>query len=279
MQLENPERPGSSTNHVADFGIVRSLGSGGSFVLAHTPQRLAEESDYVVLKVFPADAAADHQGAFDTVASALRAIASVRSPNLVRLLEVGRNDGLMYCAMEYLAGGSLAAPAAQLTFAEVLRAMSCAARGADDLHESGIAHRNIHPGAVILHPDGAKLADPGLSGYLSPGMTLTGRLGQPHLGFIDPDVLRGKPASRSSDLFSLGATLYFAASGRSLYPGVDESRPTTALNAIMDNPPTVGEGLPEPIERIVRQCIEPDADDKPKTARELADRLDALWKR
>lgn len=279
MELENTEQPAFTANRVADFDIVRSLGSGGSFVLAGTPDRLADVGEHVVLKVYSADAAGDGQGAFTAVASALRAIAAVRSDYLVRLLEVGRNDGLIYCAMEYLDGGSLAAPTAQLTFAEVLRAVSCAARGAHDLHEAGIAHRNIHPGAVILHPNGAKLADPGLSGYLSPGMTLTGRLGQPHLGFLDPDVLRGKAPSRSSDLFSLGATLHYAASGRSLYPGVDENRPTTALSAIMDNPPTIADGLPEPIERIVRQCIEPDADQKPQTAVDLADRLDMLWKR
>lgn len=279
MQLENTEPPAFTRNRVADFDVVRSLGGGGSFVLADAPERLADHGDQVVLKVFSAEAAADPRHAFGAIASALRAIAAVRSDYLVRLLEVGRNDGLLYCAMEYLPGGSLAAPTTQLTFAEVLRAVSCAARGAHDLHESGIAHRNIHPGAVVLHPAGAKLADPGLSGYLSPGMTLTGRLGQPHLAFLDPDVLRGRPASRMSDLFSLGATLHFAASGQSLYPNIDESRPTTALNAVMDTAPTIADGLPEPIERIVRQCIEPDADQKPKTAGDLADRLDALWKR
>lgn len=279
MELENTARPAFTANRVADFAVVRSLGSGGSFVLADAPQRLADDAQRVVLKVFAADAAADPQGTFEAVSHALQAIAAVRSEYLVRLLEVGRNDGLIYCAMEYLDGGSLAAPSSQLTFAEVLRAVSCAARGAHDLHEAGIAHRNIHPGAVILHQHGAKLADPGLSGYLSPGMTLTGRLGQPHLGFLDPDVLRGKAPSRSSDLFSLGATLHYAASGRSLYPGIDESRPTAALSAIMDTPPTLASGLPEPIERIVRDCIACDGANKPGTAADLAERLDELWKR
>lgn len=279
MQLDHSDRPALSTHRVADFDVVRSLGSGGSFVLANTPQRLADDSAQVALKVFSADATADGDAAFTAVAGALRAIAAVRSEYLVRLLEVGRNDGLLYCAMEFLPGGSLAAPTAQLTFAEVLRAVSCAARGAHDLHEAGIAHRNIHPGAVVLHPDGAKLADPGLWGYLSPGMTLTGRLGQPHLTFLDPAVLRGKAPSRSSDLYSLGATLHFAASGQSLYPGIDESLPTAALSTIMHIPPTVASGLPEPIDRIVHQCIEPHVDQKPETAAELADRLDALWKR
>ncbi|MFV0534578.1 MAG: serine/threonine protein kinase [Cumulibacter sp.] len=279
MQQDNTGHPAFAVNRVADFDVVRALGSGGSFVLAKTPRRLAEHGEHAVLKVIPADAGVDADGTFETITTALRAIAEVRSDFLVRLWEVGRNDGVVYCAMEHLPGGSLAAPTTQLNFADVLRAISCAARGAHDLHQAGIAHRNIHPGAVVLHPNGAKLADPGLSGYLSPGMTLTGRLGQPHLAYLDPDVLRGKAPSRSSDLFSLGATLHYAASGRTLYPHLDESQPTAALSTILDNQPTVANGLPEPIERIVRQCIERNSDERPKTAGDLADRLDALWKR
>lgn len=279
MQQEHIPPAGLGTGRVADFTITQSLGHGGSFVLATPPPRLADAGGQVVLKVYRADVAADEQGAFHAVADALRAIAAVDSRYLVRLLEVGRNDGLIYCAMEYLPAGSLAAPASQLNFAEVLRALACAARGAHDLHEAGIAHRNIHPGSVILHADGAKLADPGLSGYLNPGMTLTGRLGQPHLAFMSPDVLRGQRSSRASDLFSLGSTLHYAASGQSLYPQVDQSHPSAALSTILESEPTIAAGLPEPIERIVRECIDPNDSHHPKTAGDLADRLDALWKR
>lgn len=279
MHPDQPPSTPAPTGRIADFAIIRPLGRSGSFVLATAPQRLAGSGEQVVLKVYPANAASDERGALDRVAEALRAIAAVPSEHLVRLLEVGRNDGLIYVAMEHLPGGSLAAPASQLTFAEVLQAVSGAARGAHDLHEHGIAHRNIHPGAVVLHPGGAKLSDPGLATYLNPGMTLTGRLGQPHLAFLAPAVLHGQDPTRASDLFSLGATLHFAASGQTLYPGVDDSDPSSALPAIMSRTPQVAPGLPAPIEQIVRQCIDPAAPDRPKTAGDLADRLDTLWKR
>lgn len=279
MTPDGPAGPARPRSRIADFEVVRSLGRSGSFVLARTPERLAGVGPEVVLKVVSADAATDSDGALQRVSAALRQIAAVRSPYLVRLIEVGRNDGLIYCAMEFLPGGSLAAPASQLTFAEVLRAVSCAARGAHDLHEHGIAHRNIHPAGVILHPDGARLADPGLATYLNPGMTLTGRLGHPHLAFMAPAVLAGQEPTRASDLFSLGATLHFAASGQTLYPHVDENDPTSALPAIMSSAPTLAAGLPGPIEQIVRDCIEAPAANRPKTAGDLADRLDSLWKR
>lgn len=278
----HPAPPSDTTGPprtIADFTVLRPLGRSGSFVLAEPPSRLADAGPQVVLKVYPADAATDEHSALDRVASALRAIAAVHSSYLVRLLEVGRNDGLIYYAMEHLPGGSLAAPADQLTFAEVLRAVSCAARGAHDLHEHGIAHRNIHPAGVILHADGARLSDPGLATYLNPGMTLTGRLGTPHLPFMSPDLLRGQEPTRASDLYSLGATLHFAASGQTLYPRVDDSDPNAALPSIMSSTPTIDAGLPAPIAQIVQQCIDPGHQDRPNTAGDLADRLDALWKR
>ncbi|WP_106849424.1 protein kinase [Blastococcus sp. Marseille-P5729] len=264
---------------IADFTVLGPLGRSGSFVLATPPARLVDAGPQVVLKVYPADAATDEHHAFDRVAAALRAIAAVRSSFLVRLLEVGRNDGLIYYAMEHLPGGSLAAPASQLTFAEVLRAVSCAARGAHDLHEQGIAHRNIHPAGVILHAEGARLSDPGLATYLNPGMTLTGRLGTPHVAFMSPELLRGQEPTRASDLYSLGATLHYAASGQTLHPHVDATDPSAGLSSIMSSAPTIDPGLPAPIAQIVQQCIDPAHQDRPKTAGDLADRLDALWKR
>lgn len=268
---------------IADFALQRPLGAGGSFLLARTPERMRsgpyDPGESVVLKVFPADASGDEPTAFETLSAALQSIAGVRSQYLVRLLEAGRNDGLIYCAMEYIDGGSLAAPERQLTFAEVLEAVSNAARGAHAMHESGIPHRNIHPSGIILGGSGVKLSDPGLASYLNPGMTLTGRLGVPKVDFISPDIIRGMPASRATDLWSLGATLHYVASGDSLFPQLDRSNPVAALSAVLHTPPQISAGLPVPIEQIVRACLFPDAPDRPSTASDLADRLDALWKR
>ncbi|GAB3298163.1 protein kinase [Epidermidibacterium keratini] len=272
-----------SGTQIADFVVQRPLGAGGSFLLATSPDRLRtgphDAGEQVVLKVFPADASGDEPTAFETLSAALQSIAAVRSPYLVQLIEAGRNAGLVYCAMEYVDGGSLAAPERQLTFAEVLEAVANAARGAHAMHEAGIPHRNIHPSGIILGSAGTKLSDPGLASYLNPGMTLTGRLGVPKVDFISPEIIRGMPASRATDLWSLGATLHYVASGDSLFPQLDQSNPVAALSAVLHTPPQISPGLPAPIEQIVRACLFTDAPDRPSTAGDLADRLDALWKR
>jgi len=162
---------------------------------------------------------------------------------------------------------------------EAVRAVANAARGAHALHEAGIPHRNIHPAGIILHTDGAKLADPGLASYLNPGMTLTGRLGVPQVDFIAPDIIRGLPASRATDVWSLGATLHYVVSGQSIFPSLDRSNPVASLSAVLNTAPTIAEGLPQPVDQIVRECIDPNHADRPSSANDLADRLDVLWKR
>lgn len=269
----------SGVTTIADFHIERPLGHGGSILLATAPDRLRDVGDRVVLKVFPTEIAANDENAVRSIIAALGQIAAVQSPHLVRLLEAGRNNGTFYYAMEYLPGGSLATPAMALTMGEAVRAVAYAARGAHSLHEAGIPHRNIRPSGIVLSAEGAKLSDPGLASYLNPGMTLTGRLGIPEVDFISPEIIRGQPASRATDMWSLGATLHFVASGVSVFPHINRSNPVESLNEVLSTPPTIAEGLPGPIENIVRQCLDPNAPDRPTSAGDLADRLDALWKR
>lgn len=266
-----------SAGFIADFQIDRPLGQGGSFFLAIPPERLRYLGDRVVLKVFPTEAAANDESAVQSLTTALSAIAAVRSDYLVRFVEAGRNNGVFYCAMEYLSGGSLAAPTIPLTMGEALRAVANAAHGADALHEAGIPHRNIHPAGIILHAEGAKLADPGLASYLNPGMTLTGRLGIPEVDFIAPAIIRGQAASRETDLWSLGATLHYVASGQSIFPDLDRSSPVASLSAVLNTAPTIAQSLPGPVEDIVRQCLDPQHANRPATAAALAEHIDALW--
>lgn len=269
----------SHVRQVADFQVIESLGHGGSILLATPPARLTHVGRQVVLKVFPTEIATDDENAVRSISSALVSIAVVHSPYLVRLIEAGRNDGVFYYVMEYLPGGSLASPSLPLNMGDAVRAVANAARGAHDLHEAGIPHRNIRPSGIVLHESGAKLSDPGLASYLNPGMTLTGRLGIPEVDFISPDIIRGNPASRATDVWSLGATLHFVASGVSVFPHINRQNPVESLSEVLGTSPTIAEGLPGPIDAVVRACLEPAAPDRPTSAADLADRLDALWKR
>ena len=154
----------------------------------------------------------------------LETLRRVRHEAIVPLLEVLDDDGDLVLVMPYLEGGSLAdvvgdrgpLPAAevQAIAGRLLPALAAA-------HRQGVVHRDIKPANVLFDGAGrAHLADFGVATSIdaTDGLTRTGVvLGTP--GFLAPEQARGEPATAASDIASLGATLHFAATGRSPYGG------------------------------------------------------------
>jgi eukaryotic-like serine/threonine-protein kinase len=259
---------------IADYGFVRLIGEAnyGEFYLARTPSRLPVDDEYVVVKVITGLASDD---AFRRATRELRHFALVRSPKLVTIFDAGRQGSTFYYAMEYLPLGSLGKPARPLTREQTLGAVADAADAAHALHENGIAHRDIKPDNILLHTDGAKLSDLGLSQLLSPGLVMTG-LGSIGIEFTDPAILMGGEASRATDVWALGAVLHRALSGFSLYGELPSQEPLLMVRAILASSPEPHASLSAEEANLVRACIAPDPTDRPATADEVAQRVRAL---
>lgn len=139
-------------------------------------------------------------------------------PAIVGLLDLYDDGDDLVLVMEYLPGGNLASrvnehgplPPDQVRAigARLLDALSSA-------HRQGIVHRDIKPANVLFDEAGeAHLVDFGAAVHrdATPGLTATEMVvGTP--GFMSPEQARGEPATAASDIFSLGATLAFAATG------------------------------------------------------------------
>jgi eukaryotic-like serine/threonine-protein kinase len=260
---------------IADYKFIQRLGAGshGVFYLARRPERLPVEAPFVAVKVLSGGSSQD---VFRWAARELKAFAAVSSPYLVSLYDAGQQGEQMYYSMEYLPGGSLALPAKPLDREAVLTAMGHAARAAHALHEAGIAHRDIKPGNVLLHPGGGKLADLGLSHVLAPGITIS-RMGPTgDLGYLDPCLIRGDRPSRASDVFSLGATLHYALAGEGLYGLLPEDDPLLAMRRVVSKPPEVAAGLDPQARELVAWAIAADPSERPATALEFALRIEDL---
>jgi serine/threonine protein kinase len=271
----------SSTNpatsqHVADYEIVRSLGRGanGVFHLARPPSRLGRGDDLVALKVL--DGRHDPTR-FRRVTEELRLFAAIPSPYLVELIDAGNEDGTLWYTMEYLPGGSLAEPQVPLDRAARLRAVAHVAHGAHALHEAGLAHRDLKPANVLLHDGGAKVADLELARFLQPGMTVTANAPVGDLEFTDPVLLKGDRASRATDIWSLGMILHHVFASRSAYPDLDPAAGVLgAVRRLLAAPPDIDPGLEPVVAEVVRLCLAPDPDERPATAAALAARIEAL---
>jgi eukaryotic-like serine/threonine-protein kinase len=260
---------------IADYEFERSLGDGnhGEFFLARRPQRLPIDAEYVAVKVLSGPTTED---AFRRATRELSAFAAVRSPYLVALYDAGQQGGVFYYSMEYLPGGSLAAPAQPLDRAGVLTAIAHVSRAAHALHEAGMVHRDIKPGNVLLYPGGAKLSDLGLSQVLAPGMTLTGMGSLGSIEFNDPTLLQGNPPSRATDIWSLAVTLHRALTGSGMYGDLPENDPVLVLRKVLSTPPAISPALDEATAKLIREAIASDPAARPATALDFAERVESL---
>jgi len=146
-----------------------------------------------------------------------RITARLHHPHAIAVFDVAEHEGQPCLIMEYLASQSLATVLSTqgvLPPEEVARLGRQIAAALDAAHRVGIVHRDIKPGNVLLADDGtAKVTDFGVSHAVGDvTVTATGMLaGTP--AYLAPEVAQGHRVSFSSDVFSLGATLYTALEG------------------------------------------------------------------
>lgn len=260
---------------IADYEFLGALGDAnyGTNHLARPPARLGLDVDAVVVKVMSGASADD---TFRRATRELKHFALARSPSLVRIFDAGREGDLFYYAMEHLPAGTLAAPAKPVAPARAVRAVRDAALAAHALHEVGIAHRDVKPANIHLAADGGgRLSDLGLSQLLAPGMVATG-LGHIALEYTDPAIMTGAEASRATDIWSLGACLHFALTGRGVYGDLPQGDPLLQVRAILARTPTPDPSLDPGVVALVSSCLAADPAVRPSTAAVFVEALDAL---
>lgn len=253
---------------IADYEIVQSLGEGsqGQFWLARTPPRLEIDNEMVAVKTLNHAASDDD---FRRLTGYLRRYASIDSPYLGELYDVGQQGNILYMVGHYRTGGSMAQPARPLSRVDVLRSVGRAAFGAHALHEVGIPHRSIRPGNILLGDDGARLSDIGLSQLLSPGLTIAGASKVNNIEYLAPGLIQGRQASRATDIWAVGATLHRALTGTTFYPSMPTDSLVAALRHILNERPILSDALRNAELRIIESTVAADPADRPTTAEEL----------
>ncbi|HEX6345061.1 serine/threonine-protein kinase [Umezawaea sp.] len=204
-----------------------------------------------------------------------RSVARLSHPNLVTLYDVVQLDGDPYVVMELVPSSSLAdliRVKGPLTLAQGAAVADAVAAALESAHRAGITHRDVKPGNVLIADDGRiKLTDFGIARNVADA-TMTSRgimLGTP--SFISPEVASGDALTTAADLWSLGATLWAAMSGRPPYEGTNVLR---TINAVVhaDVPPPVGAGELAP---VIAGLMVKDADQR-MTLAEVRERVRPL---
>ena len=191
-----------------------------------------------------------------------RRMASVTHANVVAVYDVG-TDGVPYLVMELVEGRDLAAALASDGPMDPVAAARVAAEAAAALqaaHETGLVHRDVKPGNILVGTDGrARVADFGIARATGEdGMTGTGAL----LGSVEyfsPEQARGEPAGPVSDVYALGVVLYELLTGVRPWSGPTPYAVATArLRTAPPDPREMVTGLPDELAAIVRRAMATD---------------------
>lgn len=186
-------------------GALIGRGRVGSVWLAETAQ-----GEPVAVKVVPAEGLNAERFLREA-----RILGGLRHPRIVRCRTAGRTDDSLYLVMD-VAASDLRRRLAQgpLPEAEALRLMDQVAEGLGELAGHGVVHRDLSPGNLLLDADGnALIGDFGLASSADPALTRTGEiLGT--VAYLSPEQARGEEADARSDLYSLGAVMYHAVTGK-----------------------------------------------------------------
>ena len=202
------------------FVIERPLGAGGmGAVYLARDEQLGEP---VALKVIAGMALLDPSSA-----ERLRREASmarrISHPNVVRMHDLGEENGLLFVSMEYVAGESLAARITRLgvlTPAQLRPIVLQLCAGLAAAHAAGVVHRDLKPANILIDAqERVKLIDFGIArGDLHAGMTATNMvIGTPE--YMAPEQIKGGAIDARTDIYALGAVLYHALTGRPPFRG------------------------------------------------------------
>jgi predicted Ser/Thr protein kinase len=210
-------------------------------------------------------------------------LGKVLHPNVIACHDIGpclgpNGEQLFVMVLEFVDGWSLGSLLKQkrLSVRQVLELHRQAADGLQAAHNLGIVHRDIKPDNIMVTRQGqAKLADFGLAkADDSAGLTQTGALmGSP--SYMSPEACRGEPPMSSSDLYSLGCSLFFSLSGTTPFSA------TSALQAIQQHVNAPVPALSSrradlaPLDALLQRCLAKHPTERHADASGLADAIRA----
>ena len=228
-----------------------------------------------------------HKATPEAIESFMREIrtqAQLDHPNLVRALDAGHDGDVHYLATEYVPGMDLRRLVrvhGRITPQQAASVITQACRALQYAHERGLVHRDVKPGNILVTPEGiAKVSDLGLAGVMQDPNSdpRKGRIvGTPD--YLAPEVIRshGGELTPVSDIYSLGATLYYCICGKVPFPGgTTRDKARRHLEDTPWHPKRFNEALDEEFIDLIADMMEKDPKARIQSAAEVATRLE-MW--
>jgi serine/threonine-protein kinase len=218
---------------------------------------------------------ADDAGFVERFRAEARHAASLSHSGIASVYDYGEVDGSAFLVMELVPGtplSSLIAERGALSAAEAVPLLQQAAQALQAAHVAGLVHRDVKPGNLLVTPDGeVKVTDFGIAraGGQAP-LTRTGEV-MGTAQYLSPEQAVGRPATASSDVYSLGVVAYEALTGHRPF---DADNPVAvAMSQVNDTPPPLPPTVPPAVAAVVLQALAKDPDERPHSAADFSDAL------
>lgn len=280
-----------SGSMLGPYEVLTPIGAGGMGEVYRARDTRLER--IVAIKILPSRLSADPEAKqrFDREA---RTISGLSHPNICHLYDVGTQDEISYLVMEFLEGETLAERLHKgpLPLDQVLKCGIEICEGLEKAHRSGVVHRDLKPGNIMLTRSGAKLMDFGLAKPVLPASPVSSGLTQTLVTpqhpltqegmvvgtfqYMSPEQLEGKEADVRSDVFALGTVLYEMVTGHRAFEGKTTASTIAAILAA--EPPSISSVQPmspPALEGVVRNCLAKDPDERVQTAHDVKLQLKA----
>jgi len=269
-------KSGMSKPMLGRYEIEKELGKGAMGVVYYGKDpkigRVVAIKTVALSQEFEADELAEVKERFFREAETA---GRLNHPNIVSIYDAGEEHDLAYIAMEFLKGRDLVSytkPDHLLPLPKVISIIARVADALDYAHKQNVVHRDIKPANIMYDPDTdtPKVTDFGIARITDSSKTKTGMvLGTP--SFMSPEQLAGKKIQGSSDLFSLGVSLYQLACGKLPFEGDSMAQ---LMYCIANEPPVsilnVNPELPHCLAEIIEKMLAKKIEDRYADGAEVA---------
>jgi len=264
----------SSLEHLQSgrYDILKKLGEGGKGIVYKARDTVLNRVVAVKMLKNPVS----EGEAYSRFIREAQAVAKLNHPNIVSIHDIGKEDGRQFFVLEFVDGTSLrdlveASPEGRCDIQAVLRIGIDICSALQYAHSQGVLHRDIKPENILITEEGtAKLMDFGLAKMLGePGLTKEGVI-VGTVAYVAPEVALGKGVDAKSDLYSFGAVLYEAMTGKQPFPGEDPVK--VIFSHIHDHPVSpdkLNPKVPQPLAGCITKLLDKDPERRYQSAADL----------
>jgi eukaryotic-like serine/threonine-protein kinase len=264
------------------YVIKRLIGRGG-VGLVYLADQLDVDREVVVKVLSPTWS--DDDEALARFEREARRLSGLKHPNIVTMLDFGKEGRRAYLVMEYLQGELLSEYVerqGRLTLEEFVPIAAQVLKGIGHTHSREMMVRDIKPANIMLcvrkgRANFVKILDFGLAKLTKGEQAITEEHVMGTVGYLSPEQIRGDEIDLRVDVYALGVLFYYMLSGHMPFEGDNNA---TVFYKTINEPPrrlsTIlpeGHDIPEGLIDLIHACLEKDRDDRPSNADEIVEGL------